>query len=93
MVQAHVLAFLSSLQVSREARVREKQNKKKMTEMLYSEKIRKVHWFIGFGSSTTSHLCLRGSRDTAKVNPGGDCKLDSNHWTVDCTVVMGLELR
>ena len=27
------------------------------------------------------------------LNPGGDCKLDSNHWTVDCTVVMGLELR
>ena len=24
--------------------------------------------------------------------PGVDCKLDSNHWTVDCTVFMGLEL-
>ena len=27
-----------------------------------------VHYFIGFRSSTTSHLCLRGSRDTVKVN-------------------------
>ena len=69
MVQAQVLAFLSSLQASREAnreaRVREEQKERKITEMFYSEKI---------------------------LNPGGDCKLDSNHWTVDCTVVMGLEL-
>ena len=27
------------------------------------------------------------------LNPGGDCKLDSNHWTVGFTVVMGLELQ
>ena len=53
MVQAQVLAFLSSLQAStrvsnrvsnrvRVARVREEQNKRKMAEMLYSEKIQKV---------------------------------------------------
>ena len=39
---AQVLAFLSSLQASREARVREEQKERKMTEMFYSEKIRKV---------------------------------------------------
>ena len=27
------------------------------------------------------------------LNSGGDCKLDSSHWTVGCTVVMGLELQ
>ena len=27
------------------------------------------------------------------LNSGGDCKLDSHHWTVGCTVVMGLELQ
>ena len=26
------------------------------------------------------------------LNSGGDCKLNSNHWTLGCTVVMGLEL-
>ena len=59
------MAFLSSLQASREAsreaRVREEQKERKMTEMFYSKVI---------------------------LNPGGDCKLDSNHWTVDCTVVL-----
>ena len=45
-VQAQVLAFLSSLQASREAsreaKVREEQKERKATEVLYSEKIRKV---------------------------------------------------
>ena len=46
MVQAQVLAFLGSLQASREAsreaRVREEQKERKMAEMFYSEKILKV---------------------------------------------------
>ena len=42
MVQAQVLAFLGSLQASREARVREEQKEMKMTEMIHSEKIQKL---------------------------------------------------
>ena len=42
MVQAQVLAFLSSLQAimeaNREARVREEQKERKMAEMFYSDK-------------------------------------------------------
>ena len=41
-VPAQVLAFLSSLQASREARARKEQKERKMAEVFYSEKIRMV---------------------------------------------------
>ena len=36
---------------------------------------------------------LLGEDSKGILNSGGDCKLDSNHWTVGCTVGMGLELQ
>ena len=64
---AQVLAFLSSLQASREARVRDKQKERKMAEMFYSEQIRKVSWILEETVNWTPITGLYGSHGTRTV--------------------------
>ena len=44
--EAQVLAFLSILQASREAKVREEQKERKMAEMFYFKEVWKIFWIL-----------------------------------------------